>query len=102
MGYFVYILLCSDNTYYTGTTHDMAKRLEAHNGGYDRKAYTFSRRPVRLMWSVELPTKEVALGLEKQSKGWSRKKKEALFRNAWDEIHLIVRQERKGREKKAP
>ena len=100
MGHFVYILLCSDKTYYTGVTMDLSKRIEAHNAGYDPSAYTYIRRPVRLLWSEELPTRKAALRLEKQIKGWSRKKKEALIRNAWDDIHQVVAQERKMREKK--
>lgn len=52
MSWYVYILKCSDNTYYTGVTKDLKRRVEEHNGD-DKKAakYTKSRRPVRLFWS---------------------------------------------------
>ncbi|WP_317221563.1 GIY-YIG nuclease family protein [Aestuariivivens marinum] len=48
--YYVYILICSDNTYYTGMTNDLERRLNQHQQGYKIDGYTFSRRPVELKW----------------------------------------------------
>ncbi len=48
--FYVYILECSDRTYYTGYTHDLENRLRLHNSGKGAK-YTRGRRPVKLVWS---------------------------------------------------
>jgi predicted GIY-YIG superfamily endonuclease len=62
-------------------------------------AYTYSRRPIQLVWAGEFPTHEEALAFERQIKGWGRAKKQALIRWDWEEIHRIVRDERKRRER---
>ena len=49
--YHVYILRCSDNSYYTGVTSDLEGRLYDHQNGTYEKAYTFTRRPVKLMYA---------------------------------------------------
>ena len=51
MPYFVYILECSDGSYYTGSTDDINKRLWQHEQGIEVSSYTYSRRPVKLVWS---------------------------------------------------
>ena len=75
--YFVYILLCSDDSYYIGITNDVFLRENEHNQGLDNKAYTFDKRPVKLVWFQEFLEPEQAISKEKQLKGWSRRKKEA-------------------------
>ncbi len=99
MAYTLYILECSDGTYYTGITTDLARRLEEHQRGDNPRAYTFRRRPVKLAWAREFATYGEALRLERQIKGWSHAKKAALIRNDFEAIHEIVRQERRKREK---
>ena len=99
MPYYVYILKCSDDTYYTGSTNDLSTRVEQHQQGADPTSYTASRRPVQLVWSEEVPTFHEALTHEHQIKGWTRAKKEALIREAWDEVHRIVQEERVTRER---
>ncbi|HAD96218.1 MAG TPA: hypothetical protein DCG19_02370 [Cryomorphaceae bacterium] len=89
--YYVYILQCKDGTYYTGMTNDLEKRLAQHQEGYDDKAYTFRRRPVRLMWSVSFTDARAAMDVEKQIKGWSRKKKEALIRGDYASLPALAR-----------
>ena len=74
----VYILLCSDGSYYTGVTNDLERRLQEHQAG-KFKGYTSSRRPVTLTWNSDDLDIQDAISLEKQIKGWSRKKKEALM-----------------------
>ena len=96
----VYILKCSDGSYYTGSTVNLTRRLWEHEQGLSGEAYTFSRRPVELVWSYEFPLYKDALYVEYQIKGWSRAKKEALIRGDWNGIHEIVANERKNREKK--
>jgi predicted GIY-YIG superfamily endonuclease len=99
MSYIVYILLCSDGSYYTGSTSDIQRRLFEHQEGLSPIAYTFQRRPVKLVWSEEVANLDEALLHEHQIKGWSRAKKEALIRGDFQAIHAIVRDERKRREK---
>lgn len=99
MPYRVYILLCSDGSYYTGSTSDLDKRLWQHQEGLIPGSYTFSRRPVKLLWfSEETPRYSDALAFEHQIKGWSRSKKEALMHGDFGAIHEIVKVERKKRE----
>jgi putative endonuclease len=101
MPYRVYILMCSGGSYYTGSAADVEKRLLEHQEGVVKAAYTFSRRPLKLVWcSEEVKRYSDALRFERQIKGWSRAKKEALIRNDFDAIHEIVSRERKGRESK--
>jgi len=87
--YTVYILLCSDNTYYTGLTNDFEKRIWQHETGYFPECYTLKRRPIKLVWHKVVDTVEEANNLEKQIKGWSRKKKEALIRNDIEELKKL-------------
>ena len=84
--YFVYILECSDKSYYVGATNDLEARLSQHNYGENVFAYTFSRRPLLLKYYQRFDEIEDAIGFEKQVKGRSRKKKEALFEEDWNEI----------------
>jgi len=76
--YFVYILLCSDSPYYTGVTNNLDRRLYEHEAGFDPKSYTFKRRPLKLVFQKIFTEVTQAIAFEKQVKGWSRKKKEAL------------------------
>lgn len=82
--YYVYILRCADNTYYTGMTNDPERRLLEHEAGEDVNAYTFSRRPVQLIWYDAFLSPVAAIETEKQIKGWSRRKKEALINGQFD------------------
>ena len=79
MQYYVYILRCADGSYYVGHTEDVARRVEEHRTGRGGK-YTRQRRPIALVHVEELPTKIAAVRREKEIKGWSRSKKEALFK----------------------
>ena len=100
MPYFVYILECVDGSYYTGSTGDIDKRLWEHEQGVMPSSYTYSRRPVKLLWTSEETNRfSEALKWERQIKGWSHAKKQALIRNDFDVIHEIVKAERKQREK---
>lgn len=99
MPYAIYILKCSDGTYYTGSTKDLEGRVHEHQTGVHPDAYTFQRRPVQLVWSEVVETYPEAYQWEHKIKGWSRAKKEALIRGDFDAIHEIVKAERKRREK---
>jgi putative endonuclease len=75
--FFIYILRCRDGRYYVGSTHDVGKRLQVHQSGRG-PAFTASRLPVALIYQESLPTLAEAVRRERQLKGWSRAKKEAL------------------------
>lgn len=77
--YYVYILLCADNSYYVGVTNNIPRRLDEHSNGLDKSRYTFNRQPVNLVYSEMFQYIDKAIAREKQLKGWSRKKKEALI-----------------------
>ena len=100
MPYVVYILECSDGSYYAGSTADLSKRLWEHEIGALSSAYTYSRRPVKLVWaSEEVARYSDALRFERQIKGWSRAKKEALIRGSYEAVHEVVkRKENRGKE----
>lgn len=76
--YYVYILECADKSYYTGVTNNLERRIAEHNSGL-LKGYTSSRLPVKLVYYAYFNRIEDAIRFEKQIKGWSRKKKEALI-----------------------
>ncbi len=92
--YAVYILLCADNSYYTGLTNDLEKRFWQHETGYFSECYTFKRRPIKLVWQTSVETSEEANKLEKQIKGWSRKKKEAWINNDINELKRLSNQKK--------
>ena len=78
--YYTYILLCSDTSYYTGMTNDMERRLKEHETGTGKDtAYTYTRRPLMLVYKEPFQYAEDAIKREKQIKKWSRAKKEALI-----------------------
>ena len=84
--YYVYILKCSDKTYYTGITSQPFKRLNEHNSGKHFGSYTYYRRPVELVYYCEFTNVELAIEMEKQLKKWSRSKKEALINNKFEKL----------------
>ncbi len=97
--YIVYILECADGSYYTGSAVDLIQRISQHETGASPSAYTYSRRPVKLVWTSEVTQRySEALKWEHQIKGWSRAKKQALIHGDFDAIHEIVKAERKRRE----
>ncbi len=89
--YSVYILKCSDGSYYTGVTNDVDRRLYEHQSGYDEKSYTFKRRPVELLFAEHFYDVIRAIAFEKQVKGWSRAKKEALIRGDWEALKELAK-----------
>jgi putative endonuclease len=102
MPYVVYILKCADGSYYTGSAADLSNRLWEHESGALSSAYTYSRRPVKLVWvSAEVARYSDALRFERQIKGWSRTKKEALIRGSYEAVHEVVKQQRKQNKRKS-
>ena len=90
MGFWVYLLSCADGSYYTGHTDDLDRRIGEHVAGACG-GYTATRLPVELVWSQECATRIEALNFERQIKGWSREKKEALIHGDWEEISRLAR-----------
>jgi putative endonuclease len=87
--YYVYILECADKSYYTGVTNNVEGRLWEHNNSLNKTSYTYNRRPVILKYCESFQDIKQAIAWEKQIKGWSRKKKEALFIDDWEEIKRL-------------
>ena len=75
---YMYILLCSDGSYYTGSTIDINRRILQHQNG-EGANHTKKRLPVKLIYCEEYTRIDQAFYREKQVQGWSRKKKEALI-----------------------
>ncbi|KRF36164.1 GIY-YIG nuclease family protein [Nocardioides sp. Soil805] len=92
----VYMLRCSDGSFYVGSTTDLDARISQHNSPDLGAAYTRRRRPVMLVWSAETELIGEAFRLEKQIQGWSRRKREALIRGDYDEVVAAARR-RAGR-----
>lgn len=72
--YFVYILLCADGSFYTGSSPDPDKRFQMHLRGQGG-SYTRSHRPLKIIYTEKLPDKSSALKRESQIKSWPRQKK---------------------------
>ena len=83
---YVYILKCADATYYTGVTNNLEKRFKQHNLGLDKESYTYSRRPLEIVYHEKFTNFRLAIEWETRIKKWSRKKKEALIDGNWEEL----------------
>ena len=82
---FMYILRCSDESYYVGSTWDLGLRLIQHNSGLAAK-YTSTRRPVTLEFYEEYDRIEDAFRREKQVQNWGRAKRQALIRGDFESL----------------
>ncbi|WP_412476120.1 GIY-YIG nuclease family protein [Flavobacterium sp. TBRC 19031] len=89
--YFVYILKCSDHSYYTGFTNNLERRMMEHHTGKNKDCYTFDKRPLDLVWFETFNDVLNAIAVEKQIKGWTRRKKEALIKEDWDKLVLYAK-----------
>ena len=89
--YFVYILECVDDTYYTGITSNLEKRLSDHLARKHSNSYTSTRLPVKLVFFAEFTNVELAISTEKQIKKWSRAKKQALINNEFEKLPNLAR-----------
>ena len=85
MRFWVYILECADKSYYTGHTDNLEKRLYEHEQNLFN-CYTSKRLPVRLVYCCEFESRGDALARERQIKGWSRRKKQALIAGDWSSL----------------
>src|SRR5690348_1202862 len=93
---YVYMLRCSDGSYYVGNTRgSLEDRVGQHNAG-SFGGYTASRRPVVLVWQQDFQRLTDAIAVERQLKGWSRAKKEALMRGDFDLLRALARYRARG------
>ena len=90
MQFWVYLLRCSDGSYYAGHSDNLEARLWQHRQGIGCD-WTSRRRPVELVWCEAAPTREEALAFERRIKGWVRAKKEALIVGDWDRIGWLAK-----------
>lgn len=79
------MLECSDGSYYVGHTDDIETRLAIHHSG-EIKCYTSDKRPLKLVWADVTSSRYEAIMMERRIKGWSRKKKQALVQQDWEQI----------------
>lgn len=88
--YFVYMLRCSDGSYYAGVTNNVELRVAQHERGDDTSCYTFKRRPVTLVHQECFREVYDAIAREKQIKRWSKKKKEALIAGSDERLNELA------------
>ncbi len=87
--YYVYILLCNDDTLYVGVTSDIDRRVMEHNAGKYPEAYTHARRPVTLVFYQDFMDPNQAIEFEKKIKNWSRAKKQSLIDGNYDRLQNL-------------
>lgn len=87
---YVYILECADDSFYVGVTNDVGRRFIEHITGIHDRAYTFEKRPLKLVFCRQFKRPLEAIEYEKQVKGWSRAKKIALIRNEIAKLHELA------------
>ncbi len=86
---YMYILKCSDDTFYTGSTVDLEKRLWQHQNS-EGANYTKKRLPVELVYFEEYSRIDEAFYREKQVQGWSHAKKKALLKKFTHKLHEMA------------
>jgi predicted GIY-YIG superfamily endonuclease len=92
--FFVYMLKCSDGSYYIGHTDNIEKRLWEHaHKKFD--GYTSARLPVTFVWGQRFVSRESAFVVERKLKKWSRAKKEALIQGDWATISKLASRRKK-------
>ncbi|MCB9223853.1 MAG: GIY-YIG nuclease family protein [Crocinitomicaceae bacterium] len=84
--YYVYILECSDKTFYVGMTSDMNKRLTEHQMAKDPTSYTARRLPIHLVFKAEFTDPLLAMNMEQKIKKWSKAKKLALINDEFEKL----------------
>lgn len=86
---YVYILECSDDSFYVGVTNNVGRRFIEHTTGLHENLYTFKRRPLKLVYCRQFNSPIKAINYEKQIKRWTRAKKEALICNDINLLHEL-------------
>ena len=101
-GAWLYMLKCADGSYYIGTSRiPLEQRIAEHNAGR-YGGYTSTRRPVALVFSQSFERISDAISAERQVKGWSRAKKEALIRGDFSALPELSRRRGSHPSRRAP
>lgn len=87
--YYVYILKCSDDSFYTGITSDLEKRYQEHVYGKYKDCYTYRRRPLELKFHETFNDVLQAIYFEKKIKRWTRAKKQSLIDGNYDMLQIL-------------
>lgn len=88
--WYVYVLICVDNSYYCGITTNLKRRLKQHNGEIKGGAkYTRGRGPHRIVFIKKAMNRSIASKLEYQFKRLSRKKKEEYISQDQESHQLL-------------
>jgi len=96
-GAYLYIVKCADGSYYCGTARQgLELRVAEHNAG-TFGGYTATRRPVTLAYAQWFERITDAITAERQVKGWSRAKKEALIRGDFEALRMLSRRTSKSK-----
>ena len=90
---YVYLLKCSDNSYYTGVTSNLYQRMFQHDTAFFPDCYTANKRPLQLVFYAEFTDINLAIEKEKQIKKWSRLKKEALINGDFDALPNLAKKD---------
>jgi putative endonuclease len=90
---YVYILKCSDDTYYTGVTSNLVNRMFKHESGFHPNSYTYNRRPLELVFYCEFTDITLAIEKEKQIKKWSKAKKDALINDDFESLVNLAKKD---------
>jgi len=88
--YYVYILKCSDDSFYTGITNELNRRFKEHVSGSNKKSYTYKRRPLMLVYHHKFNNVLEAIYFEKKIKGWTRAKKIALIKGDFEMLQILA------------
>ena len=93
----IYILECVDGSYYTGITRrSVEEGVSEHAQGLIPDCYTFTRRPVKLIFDEHYKRITDAIAAERRIKGWSRAKKEAYMRGDFGMLGALAKRGGKG------
>ncbi len=87
---YMYILLCKNDSYYTGSTVDLEKRYQEHLAG-EGAGHTKKHPPVGVAYVEEYQRIDLAFQREKQVQRWSRKKKQALINGEFDNLPELAK-----------
>ena len=85
----MYILLCSNGQYYTGSTNDLERRMEQHLNG-EGANFTKKNPPIEFVYCEEFDRIDEAFYREKQVQGWSQAKKDALIKGDKNKLHELA------------
>ncbi len=99
---YLYILKCSDGSLYVGVTNNPERRLIEHNQGVNPDSYTYSRRPVEIVFHEIFTDFNLAFEWETKIKKWSRAKKQALIDGDFTSLKELSKKKFKEKSQPSP